>query len=48
MWPALQFATTADEFAVQDLPDCLDVEGKLTLVTRLVKEGILQSASQGR
>ena len=48
VWPALRFATTADEFAVQDLPDCLDVEGKLTLVTRLVKEGILQSASQGR
>ena len=48
VWPALQFATTADEFAVEDLPDCLDVEGKLTLVTRLVKEGILQSASQQR
>ena len=48
VWPALQFATTADEFAVQDLPDCLDVEGKLTLVTRLVKEGVLQNASQDR
>ena len=42
VWPALQFAATADEFAVQDLPDCLDAEGKLTLVTRLVKEGVLQ------
>ena len=42
VWPALQFATTADEFAVQDLPDCLDAEGKLTLVTRLVREGVLQ------
>ncbi|MYI75495.1 MAG: hypothetical protein F4057_09330 [Acidobacteria bacterium] len=41
-WPALQFATTADEFAVDDLPDCLDAEGKLTLVTRLVREGVLQ------
>ena len=48
VWPALQFATTADEFAVQDLPGCLDVEGKLTLVTRLVKEGVLQNASQER
>ncbi|MCY4584538.1 MAG: hypothetical protein OXB98_00725 [Bryobacterales bacterium] len=48
VWPALRFAVTADEFAVQDLPDCLDVEGKLTLVMRLVKEGILQSSSQGR
>ena len=42
VWPALQFATTADEFAVEDLPDCLDDEGKLTLVTRLVREGVLQ------
>ena len=41
-WPALRFATTADEFAVEDLPDCLDAEGKLTLVTRLLKEGVLQ------
>ena len=42
VWPALQFAATADEFAVEDLPDCLDAEGKLTLVTRLVREGVLQ------
>lgn len=42
VWPALQFAMTADEFAVQDLPDCLDAEGKLILVKRLVSEGILQ------
>ena len=41
-WPALRFATTADEFAVEDLPDCLDADGKLTLVTRLVREGVLQ------
>ena len=46
VWPALQFATTAGEFAVQDLPDCLDAEGKLTLVTRLVGEGVLQSVTQ--
>ena len=42
VWPALRFATTADEFTVQDLPDCLDAEGKLTLVTRLIREGVLQ------
>ena len=42
VWPALQFAMTADEFAVEDLPDCLDTEGKLILVKRLVSEGILQ------
>ena len=46
VWPALQFVTAADEFAVQDLPDCLDAEGKLTLVTRLVREGVLQRAAQ--
>ena len=42
VWPELRFATTVDEFAVQDLPDGLDAEGKLTLVRRLVREGILQ------
>ena len=42
VWPALQFAATAGEFAVEDLPDCLDAEGKLTLVTRLVREGVLR------
>ena len=47
-WPALHFATTADEFAVEDLPDCLDAEGKLTLVTRLVREGVLQRTSAPR
>ena len=45
VWPALRFATTTDEFAVENLPDCLDAEGKLTLVTRLVKEGVLQRSS---
>ncbi len=42
VWPALRFATTTDEFAVEELPDCLDSAGKLTLVTRLVREGVLQ------
>ena len=40
--PALRFAATVDEFAVRDLPDCLDAEGKLNLVERLVREGVLQ------
>lgn len=47
VWPALQFAMTADEFAVQDLPDCLDAEGKLTLVKKLVSEAILQRLEPG-
>ena len=42
VWPALRFATTAEEFAAEDLPDCLDEQGKLTLVARLVREGVLQ------
>lgn len=42
VWPALQCALKASEFIVQDLPDCLDAEGKLTLVKRLVSEGVLQ------
>ena len=45
VWPALRFATATEEFAVEDLPDCLDAEGKLTLVTRLVREGVLQRRS---
>ena len=46
VWPALQFAAAADEFAVEDLPDCLDAEGKLTLVARLVREGVFQRRSR--
>ena len=30
------------EFEVQDLPDCLDSEGKLLLIRRLVVEGLLE------
>ena len=44
VWPALRYATTAEEFAAEDLPDCLDEQGKLTLVARLVREGVLQRA----
>ena len=44
-WPALRFAAAADEFAVRDLPDCLDADGKLALVTRLVREGVLQRSA---
>ena len=44
-WPALRFASTADEFEVRDLPDCLDAEGKLILVTRLIQEGVLRRNS---
>ncbi len=47
-WAALHFAVTADrEFAVRDLPDCLDADGKLTLARRLVREGVLQRTSPG-
>ena len=40
--PGTRFVTTANEFAVQDLPDCVDAEGKLTLLTPLVTEEALQ------
>ena len=39
--PALQFALARDRFAVRDLPGDLDDEGKLTLVRRLIREGLL-------
>ncbi len=45
VWPALHFATTTDEYTATDLPDCLDAQGKLTLVARLVREGVLQRIS---
>lgn len=39
---AVEFVTTRPVFAVRDLPDCLDPEGKMTLVRRLLQEGLLQ------
>lgn len=39
--PAVQFALGCDQFAVQDLPGNLDSAGKLTLVRRLILEGLL-------
>jgi ribosomal protein L16 Arg81 hydroxylase len=39
--PAVQFAVSCDRFAVQDLPGDLDAAGKLTLVRRLILEGLL-------
>jgi len=40
---ALQFALTHDRVAVRDLPGDLDDAGKLTLVRRLIREGLLLS-----
>ncbi len=39
--PAVEFALSGEVFAVQDLPDCLDDDGKITLAERLVKDGVL-------
>ena len=39
--PAVQFALGCDQFAVQDLPGNLDSASKLTLVRRLILEGLL-------
>ncbi len=41
-WPAIEFISVTPAFIVRDLPDCLDGEGKLTVATRLVREGLLQ------
>jgi ribosomal protein L16 Arg81 hydroxylase len=38
---ALQFALTHERFSLRDLPGDLDDSGKLTLVRRLIREGIL-------
>jgi ribosomal protein L16 Arg81 hydroxylase len=38
---AVQFALRRDRFAVNDLPGDLDASGKLTLVRRLIREGLL-------
>ena len=43
-WPALRFAVSTDEFLVQEIPDCLDDDGKLVLAARLVREGVLERA----
>ena len=48
VFPAVEFATTTDEFCVRDLPDCLDEQGKVTLAERLVKEGVLCTARASR
>lgn len=41
--PAIEFITneTFDEFTQADLPDCMDEDGKITLLKRLAKEGYL-------
>ncbi|MDE2970720.1 MAG: hypothetical protein OXU35_00315 [Acidobacteriota bacterium] len=41
-WPAIAFISVTPAFTVRDLPDCPDGEGKLTVVKRLVREGLLQ------
>ena len=38
---AVRFALTGTEFIVKDLPGNLDDPGKLTLVRRLIREGLL-------
>ena len=42
MDPAIHFiAKMKDEFTLSSLPDCVDDNGKLVFVTRLIKEGLL-------
>ncbi|MGH9735858.1 MAG: cupin domain-containing protein [Candidatus Acidiferrales bacterium] len=44
--PALQFALAHYRFTVRDLPGDLDDAGKLTLVRRLIREGLLLAPPQ--
>ena len=39
---AVEFVIDREVFAVRDLPDCIDADGKVTLARRLLKEGLLQ------
>jgi Cupin superfamily protein len=45
--PALEFVLTRPRFRVRQVPDCVDDPGKLTLVRRLVKEGLLEGLDLG-
>ncbi len=44
--PALRFALETAPFRIGELPDCVDDAGKLNLVRRLVKEGLLECVSE--
>ena len=44
--PALRHALTTERFRVRDLPGDLDDAGKLVLVRRLIREGLLQPLHQ--
>lgn len=40
---AIEYISKKSEvFGIADIPDCLDDEGKIVLVTRLIKEGLVQ------
>ena len=42
---AVRFALSSSQFVVRELPGDLDAEGKLTLVRRLIREGLVVSVS---
>src|SRR4249919_3484068 len=44
--PAVRPALTTERFRVRDLPGNLDDAGKLVLVRRLIREGLLQPLDQ--
>ena len=44
--PAVLHALTTERFRVRDLPGNLDDAGKLVLVRRLIREGLLQPLDQ--
>ena len=44
---AVELVVGGEQFVVKDLPECLDTEGKLLLVKKLLGEGLLELMSDG-
>jgi hypothetical protein len=45
--PALRFLRGERQVRVRDIPDCVDDEGKIVLVRRMVKEGLMELVHDG-
>lgn len=47
MQPAVRFVVQTTRFQVAALPECLDGDGKVAFVARLMREGLLQTEERG-
>jgi hypothetical protein len=45
--PALRFLRGDERALVRDIPDCVDEMGKIVLVRRLIKEGLMELIDHG-